>query len=151
MPVYCMMCQCFIEAWRSLVCLYGIINRQSYRYSTIHKLVTLPMLYLLFRRRNRYKVEKRVQVSEIAFPGGWISFVQRFNYMKKPLLEDCKIFSGFANKMCFSSCRHFYNQDNTDLTCCAFHKQTKILIAGFSSGIFALHELPEFNLIHTLR
>ncbi len=47
--------------------------------------------------------------------------------------------------------RHFYNQDNTDLTCCAFHKQTKILIAGFSSGLFALHELPEFNLIHTLR
>lgn len=47
--------------------------------------------------------------------------------------------------------RYFYHQDNSDLSCAAFHKQTKILIAGFSSGVFSLHEMPEFNLIHTLR
>ncbi|XP_046852347.1 periodic tryptophan protein 2 homolog isoform X2 [Xenia sp. Carnegie-2017] len=46
--------------------------------------------------------------------------------------------------------KYFYHQDNSDLSCAAFHKQTKILIAGFSSGVFSLHEMPEFNLIHTL-
>ena len=29
------------------------------------------MLYLLFRRRSSYKVEQRVQVGDIAFPGGF--------------------------------------------------------------------------------
>ncbi|KAK7893540.1 hypothetical protein WMY93_022692 [Mugilogobius chulae] len=32
----------------------------------------------------------------------------------------------------------------------AFHKPTHILVTGFASGIFHLHELPEFNLIHSL-
>ncbi|KAF7650631.1 hypothetical protein LDENG_00122740 [Lucifuga dentata] len=48
--------------------------------------------------------------------------------------------------------KHFFNKegDFNKLTAAAYHKPTHILITGFSSGIFHLHELPEFNLIHSL-
>uniref|UniRef100_A0A3Q1D6A7 Small-subunit processome Utp12 domain-containing protein n=1 Tax=Amphiprion ocellaris TaxID=80972 RepID=A0A3Q1D6A7_AMPOC len=48
--------------------------------------------------------------------------------------------------------KHFFNKegDFNNLTAAAFHKPTHILVTGFSSGIFHLHELPEFNLIHSL-
>ncbi|XP_059059987.1 periodic tryptophan protein 2 homolog [Achroia grisella] len=36
------------------------------------------------------------------------------------------------------------------LTAAQYHKGTKLLITGFSSGIFFLHEMPDVNLIHTL-
>lgn len=36
------------------------------------------------------------------------------------------------------------------LLSCDFHKSNKILVSGFSNGSFLLHELPEFNLIHSL-
>ena len=36
------------------------------------------------------------------------------------------------------------------LTSCDFNKATRILVSGFSNGSFLLHELPEFNLIHSL-
>uniref|UniRef100_A0A8B9HV44 PWP2 small subunit processome component n=1 Tax=Astyanax mexicanus TaxID=7994 RepID=A0A8B9HV44_ASTMX len=37
-----------------------------------------------------------------------------------------------------------------NLTAAAFHKDMHILVTGFASGAFHLHELPEFNLIHSL-
>lgn len=48
--------------------------------------------------------------------------------------------------------KHFFNKegDFNNLTAAAFHKPTHILVTGFASGIFHLHELPEFNLIHSL-
>ncbi|CAL1597666.1 unnamed protein product [Knipowitschia caucasica] len=48
--------------------------------------------------------------------------------------------------------KHFFNKegDFNNLTSAAFHKPTHILVTGFASGIFHLHELPEFNLIHSL-
>nr|XP_046191021.1 PWP2 small subunit processome component [Oncorhynchus gorbuscha] len=48
--------------------------------------------------------------------------------------------------------KHFFNKegDFNNLTAAAFHKHTHILVTGFASGIFHLHELPEFNLIHSL-
>ncbi len=51
------------------------------------------------------------------------------------------------------SYRHFFNKegDFNNLTATAYHKPTHILVTGFASGIFHLHELPEFNLIHSLR
>lgn len=54
---------------------------------------------------------------------------------------------------CVVSIRHFFNKegDFNNLTAAAFHKPTHILVTGFASGIFHLHELPEFNLIHSLR
>ncbi|XP_061910663.1 PWP2 small subunit processome component [Entelurus aequoreus] len=48
--------------------------------------------------------------------------------------------------------KHFFNKegDFNNLTAAAYHKPTNILVTGFASGIFHLHELPEFNLIHSL-
>ncbi|KAM3857090.1 PWP2 small subunit processome component [Diretmus argenteus] len=48
--------------------------------------------------------------------------------------------------------KHFFNKegDFNNLTAAAFHKATHILVTGFASGVFHLHELPEFNLIHSL-
>ncbi|XP_059822025.1 PWP2 small subunit processome component [Hypanus sabinus] len=48
--------------------------------------------------------------------------------------------------------KYFFNQENdfNDLTAAAYDKKTHLLVTGFASGIFHLHELPEFNLIHSL-
>uniref|UniRef100_A0A3P9I1R8 PWP2 small subunit processome component n=1 Tax=Oryzias latipes TaxID=8090 RepID=A0A3P9I1R8_ORYLA len=48
--------------------------------------------------------------------------------------------------------KHFFNKegDFNNLTAAAFHKQTHILVTGFASGVFHLHELPDFNLVHSL-
>uniref|UniRef100_A0A8C9VJ03 PWP2 small subunit processome component n=1 Tax=Scleropages formosus TaxID=113540 RepID=A0A8C9VJ03_SCLFO len=48
--------------------------------------------------------------------------------------------------------KYFFNKegDFNNLTAAAFHKKTHLLVTGFASGIFHLHELPEFNLIHSL-
>ncbi|KAM6945818.1 PWP2 small subunit processome component [Aplochiton taeniatus] len=48
--------------------------------------------------------------------------------------------------------KHFFNKegDFNNLTAAAFHKDTHILVTGFASGVFHLHELPDFNLIHSL-
>ncbi|XP_048480897.1 periodic tryptophan protein 2 homolog [Plutella xylostella] len=37
------------------------------------------------------------------------------------------------------------------LTAAQYHKETKLLVTGFSSGVFFLHEMPDVNLIHSLR
>ena len=48
--------------------------------------------------------------------------------------------------------RHFYKQEwPVELTTSAFHKSSHLLIAGFSNGVFTLHEVPDFIPIHTLR
>ncbi|KAJ8297862.1 hypothetical protein KUTeg_024393 [Tegillarca granosa] len=36
------------------------------------------------------------------------------------------------------------------LTSTAYHKSTHILVTGFEDGAFFLHEMPDFNLIHSL-
>jgi len=46
--------------------------------------------------------------------------------------------------------RHFFFQDNSELNCASYHKSSKILVAGFSTGVFMLYELPEFIQIHAL-
>ncbi|KAJ8379169.1 hypothetical protein AAFF_G00230810 [Aldrovandia affinis] len=48
--------------------------------------------------------------------------------------------------------KHFFNKegDFNSLTAAAFHKKSHLLVTGFASGIFHLHELPEVNLIHSL-
>jgi periodic tryptophan protein 2 len=46
--------------------------------------------------------------------------------------------------------RHYYFQKNASLRCAAFHAESSLLVAGFSNGIFVLHEMPDFNMIHTL-
>ncbi|CAH0559225.1 unnamed protein product [Brassicogethes aeneus] len=39
---------------------------------------------------------------------------------------------------------------NAVLTSAAYHRKSKILVTGFSSGAFFIHELPDMNLIHSL-
>ncbi|XP_069438086.1 periodic tryptophan protein 2 homolog isoform X3 [Ovis canadensis] len=48
--------------------------------------------------------------------------------------------------------KYFFNKegDFNNLTAAAYHKKVHLLVTGFASGIFHLHELPEFNLIHSL-
>ncbi|XP_029433602.1 periodic tryptophan protein 2 homolog isoform X2 [Rhinatrema bivittatum] len=48
--------------------------------------------------------------------------------------------------------KHFFNKegDFNNLTAAAYHKKIHLLVTGFASGIFHLHELPDFNLIHSL-
>ncbi|KAK7814914.1 hypothetical protein U0070_026415 [Myodes glareolus] len=48
--------------------------------------------------------------------------------------------------------KYFLNKegDFNNLTAAAYHKKIHLLVTGFASGIFHLHELPEFNLIHSL-
>uniref|UniRef100_A0A4W4GI08 Small-subunit processome Utp12 domain-containing protein n=1 Tax=Electrophorus electricus TaxID=8005 RepID=A0A4W4GI08_ELEEL len=55
-------------------------------------------------------------------------------------------------KMAEERKRHFFNKegDFNNLTAVAFHKRTHILVTGFASGAFYLHELPEFDLVHSL-
>jgi len=53
--------------------------------------------------------------------------------------------------------RHSYkeargsNSAYAKITSTAFHKHTHILVTGFEDGDFFLHEMPDFNLIHSLR
>ncbi|KAK7205455.1 WD40-repeat-containing domain protein [Myxozyma melibiosi] len=45
--------------------------------------------------------------------------------------------------------RDYFHQE-AKLRCAAFHPDTNMLVVGFSSGMFMIHELPEFNMIHQL-
>lgn len=47
--------------------------------------------------------------------------------------------------------RHYLTQPGAKLSCVAYQASSKLLIAGFSSGLFGLYELPGFNMIRTLR
>lgn len=46
--------------------------------------------------------------------------------------------------------KNFFNQNNTHVTTCDFHPASNLLVVGFSSGLFALYELPDFTMIQTL-
>ena len=47
--------------------------------------------------------------------------------------------------------RHYFMQNNAKVNCAAYHASTNLLVVGFSNGIFGLYDLPDFNMIHTLR
>ncbi|KAL8929454.1 MAG: hypothetical protein Q9208_001123 [Pyrenodesmia sp. 3 TL-2023] len=46
--------------------------------------------------------------------------------------------------------RHYFFQNNARLTCATYHTSSNLLVVGFSSGLFGLYELPDFNTIHSL-
>ncbi|CAG8605898.1 11049_t:CDS:2 [Acaulospora morrowiae] len=46
--------------------------------------------------------------------------------------------------------RHYFNQSGAKVICSAYHIKSNLLVVGFSSGIFGIWEMPEFNNIHTL-
>ncbi|KAJ7529209.1 hypothetical protein O6H91_15G037800 [Diphasiastrum complanatum] len=45
--------------------------------------------------------------------------------------------------------KHFFMQ-NAKLTACDYHKSLSIVVAGFSTGIFGLYQMPDFSCIHLL-
>lgn len=49
--------------------------------------------------------------------------------------------------------KHYYNKigENNFVSCANFYKSGRILVTGFVSGSFLIHELPSFNLIHSLK
>ncbi|KAI8933362.1 hypothetical protein NX059_009981 [Plenodomus lindquistii] len=46
--------------------------------------------------------------------------------------------------------RHFFMQNNAHVTCAQFHPESKLLVTGFSHGLFFVHELPDFAQIQSL-
>ncbi|XP_011404778.1 PREDICTED: periodic tryptophan protein 2 homolog [Amphimedon queenslandica] len=46
--------------------------------------------------------------------------------------------------------KHLFSQDRARVTCATLHKSGRMLITGFNNGVFTLHEMPDFNLIHSL-
>ncbi|KAF2800430.1 WD40 repeat-like protein [Melanomma pulvis-pyrius CBS 109.77] len=46
--------------------------------------------------------------------------------------------------------RHYFLQNNAHVTCAGFHPESKLLVTGFSNGIFTIHELPDFSQIQNL-
>lgn len=76
-----------------------------------------------------------------------------WNYSRKPptngdldLIEDEEVSSNWRIVG-----RHYFMQNNAKVKAVAFHPGSNLLVAGFSNGLFGLYELPEFNMIHTLR
>lgn len=47
--------------------------------------------------------------------------------------------------------RFYFHQNNAHITCASFHPESKLLVTGFSHGIFFIHELPTFSEIQNLR
>ncbi|VDP09501.1 unnamed protein product [Soboliphyme baturini] len=43
-----------------------------------------------------------------------------------------------------------YDQKGVKLTSAFYHKKRRLLVSGHSNGSFLLHEMPDFNLIHSL-
>ncbi|KAK3112358.1 U3 snoRNP protein [Teratosphaeriaceae sp. CCFEE 6253] len=46
--------------------------------------------------------------------------------------------------------RQYFFQEQAHLTSAAFHAESDLLVAGFSNGLFMLHDLPGFSEIHKL-
>lgn len=46
--------------------------------------------------------------------------------------------------------KHFFNQRGAQVTALDYHRETGMLVVGFSNGIFDLFEMPKFDNIHTL-
>ncbi|MCJ1246856.1 hypothetical protein MMC30_004065 [Trapelia coarctata] len=46
--------------------------------------------------------------------------------------------------------RDYFLQNNTKVNCATYHATSDLLVVGFSSGLFGLYEMPDFNMIHTL-
>ncbi|WFD41678.1 U3 snoRNP protein [Malassezia psittaci] len=46
--------------------------------------------------------------------------------------------------------RNYFHQANTQVVCAAFHAPTSRLVVGFTSGLFSLWDMPDFQSIHAL-
>ncbi|KAK6347120.1 hypothetical protein TWF696_007199 [Orbilia brochopaga] len=46
--------------------------------------------------------------------------------------------------------KNFFMQGSATVKCATYHTASDLLVVGFSTGLFSLYEMPDFNLIHTL-
>lgn len=46
--------------------------------------------------------------------------------------------------------RHYFQQDNSSVTATSYSAKHRLLVVGFSSGLFGLYELPSVSNVHTL-
>ena len=81
--------------------------------------------------------------------------VFQWQYVKKPSkngeADDMSDEDDVTNMQWRITERHYFMQSNAKVNCAAFDAEHGILVVGFSSGIFGLYEMPDFNMIHTLR
>ena len=47
--------------------------------------------------------------------------------------------------------RHYFFQTSAKVNCAAFHAASDLLVTGFSNGVFGIYDLPECNMVQTLR
>jgi periodic tryptophan protein 2 len=74
----------------------------------------------------------------------------QWEYMRRPDKEDDEGEDTEENMQWRIAERHYFHQNLANLTCAAFHSQSNLLVAGFSNGLFTIHELPDFTEIQTL-
>jgi periodic tryptophan protein 2 len=46
--------------------------------------------------------------------------------------------------------RHYFNQAGTKVVCSTLHAASRLLVVGFSTGVFGLWEMPDFTNVHML-
>ncbi|CAK9804620.1 Periodic tryptophan protein 2 homolog [Anthophora plagiata] len=75
----------------------------------------------------------------------------------EPDVENTSTETGVKKLRYTKLCRHYLCQEaskeaqgNVGLSAAAYHKQTNILVVGFTNGSFFLYEMPDVNLIHSL-
>ncbi|KAL9093631.1 MAG: hypothetical protein Q9159_000160 [Coniocarpon cinnabarinum] len=74
-----------------------------------------------------------------------------WKYTGKPLEEDVdRIVEDETDQRWRVVERHYFMQNDSGLTCATYHAPSGLLVSGFSTGVFTIHELPSFSLIHTL-
>lgn len=76
---------------------------------------------------------------------------QEDTHVAKPKRAYCTALFGEKGKFRLSK-KNYFMQGAAKVQCAALHAATQVdlLVVGFSSGVFSLYELPDFNPIHTL-
>ncbi|CAK9825038.1 Periodic tryptophan protein 2 homolog [Anthophora retusa] len=75
----------------------------------------------------------------------------------EPDVENTSTETGVKKLRYTKLCRHYLCQEaskeakgTVGVSAAAYHKQTNILVVGFTNGSFFLYEMPDVNLIHSL-
>ena len=104
--------------------------------------------------RERVKLERKQKrlderLSKNPTKDDMVVFKRMNKYMKNKSVEKINLIISFPR---FNYKETFEGADRAALLLCAdYHKKTHMLVAGFSNGHFYLHEMPDFNIIHSLR
>ena len=71
----------------------------------------------------------------------------QWEYMRHPQTEDEGVGDNDESMQWRIVSRHHYDKT---LSCAAFYAPSNLLVAGFSDGVFTIHELPDWSEIQTL-